>query len=96
MMMPNAQTCRHRRLAKRHVPVCLTVKDTAMVKLLSTPAPDAETAWQQSVASELLLERDGFKRKIGQNGVTVIDVEANKLSLAAVNKYFEIKARGTL
>ena len=85
-----------RRLAKRHVPVCLTVKDTALTNLLSTPPPDAETAWQHSVASELLLEREGFKRKIGQNGVTVIDVEANKLSLAAVNKYLEIKSRGTL
>ncbi len=85
-----------RRLAKRHVPVCLTVKDTALTSLLSTPPPDAETAWQHSVASELLLEREGFKRKIGQNGVTVIDVEANKLSLAAVNKYLEIKSRGTL
>jgi len=85
-----------RRLAKRHVPVCLTVKDTALIKLLSTPPPDTETAWQQSVASELLLEREGFKRKVGQSGATVIDVEANKLSLAAVNKYLEIKSRGTL
>jgi uncharacterized protein (DUF58 family) len=85
-----------RRLAKRHVPVCLTVKDTALTRLLATPPPDAETAWQHGVASELLLERDSFKRKIGQNGVTVVDVEANKLSLAAVNTYLEIKARRRL
>ena len=45
---------------------------------------------------ELLLEREAAKRKVGQDGVTVIDVEADALSLAAVNKYLEIKSRGAL
>ena len=53
-----------RRLAKRHVPVCMTIKDSALTTLLAAPPPNAEAAWQQSVASELLLEREGFKRKI--------------------------------
>ena len=37
-----------------------------------------------------------MKRKVGRDGVTVVDVDANQLSLAAVNQYLEIKARGTL
>ncbi|MBE2250088.1 MAG: DUF58 domain-containing protein [Myxococcus sp.] len=85
-----------RRLAKRHVPVCLSIKDAALHRLLRTPPPDAETAYQHAVASELLLEREAAKRKVGQDGVAVIDVEADALSLAAVNKYLEIKSRGAL
>ncbi len=85
-----------RRLAKRHVPLCLSVKDAALAQLLETPPPDAEVAYQHAVASELLLEREAMKRKVGRDGVTVVDVDANQLSLAAVNQYLEIKARGTL
>jgi uncharacterized protein (DUF58 family) len=85
-----------RRLAKRHVPVCLSIKDTALHRLLRTTPGDTEIAYQHAVASELLLDREAAKRKVGQDGVTVIDVEADALSLAAVNKYLEIKSRGAL
>lgn len=85
-----------RRLARRHVPLCLSVKDSALAKLLQTPPADPELAFQHAVASELLLDREAMKRKVGRDGVTVIDVEANELSLAAVNTYLEVKARGTL
>lgn len=85
-----------RRLARRHVPVCLSIKDTALHRLLHTTPGDTEIAYQHAVASELLLEREAAKRKVGQDGVTVIDVEADALSLAAVNKYLEIKSRGAL
>jgi uncharacterized protein (DUF58 family) len=85
-----------RRLAKRHVPVCLSIKDAALHRLLHTTPADTEVAFQHAVASELLLDREAAKRKVGQDGVTVIDVEADALSLAAVNKYLEIKSRGAL
>ena len=74
----------------------LSIKDAALHRLLRTTPPDAEIAYQHAVASELLLEREAAKRKVGQDGVTVIDVEADALSLAAVNKYLEIKSRGAL
>jgi uncharacterized protein (DUF58 family) len=85
-----------RRLAKRHVPLCLSVKDAALARLLTTEPVDAEVAYQHAVASELLIEREAMKRKVGRDGVTVIDVDADQLSLAAVNKYLEVKARGAL
>ena len=85
-----------RRLARRHVPLCLSVKDTALAALLATPTVDPEVAYQHAVASELLTEREAMKRKIGQGGVQMIDVNPEELSLAAVNKYLEIKARGIL
>jgi uncharacterized protein (DUF58 family) len=78
------------------VPLCLSVKDSALAKLLVTPPAEPEIAYQHAVASELLLEREAMKRKIATDGVMVVDVEANALSMSAVNKYLEIKARGRL
>lgn len=85
-----------RRLARRHVPLCLSVKDTALQALLRTPPPGPEQAFQHAVACELLCEREQLKAKIGQEGVQMIDVCPEDLSLAAVNRYLQIKARGAL
>ncbi|MGQ0506403.1 MAG: hypothetical protein ACT4TC_13915 [Myxococcaceae bacterium] len=85
-----------RRLARKHVPLCLSVKDTAVEQLLRTPPPSPEEAFQHAVASELLQEREHLKSRIGQDGVQLIDVHPEELSLAAVNRYLAIKARGTL
>jgi uncharacterized protein (DUF58 family) len=84
------------RLARRHVPLCLSVKDTALQKLLRTPPPGPEEAFQHAVASELLTDREVLKAKVSQGGVQMLDVQPDELSLAAVNRYLDIKARGVL
>ncbi len=83
-------------LARRHVPLCLSVKDTALSRLLVTPPADPEQAFQQAVASELLTEREALKAKVSSGGVQMLDVQPDELSLAAVNRYLDIKARGVL
>ncbi|MCI0574069.1 MAG: DUF58 domain-containing protein [Myxococcaceae bacterium] len=85
-----------RRLAHRHVPLCLTVKDTALTGLLLEPPADPDAAYQHAVAAELLTEREGLKAKVAQGGVQLLDVVSSELSLAAVNRYLDIKARGAL
>ncbi|WP_164015013.1 DUF58 domain-containing protein [Pyxidicoccus trucidator] len=84
------------RLARRHVPLCLSVKDTALQKLLRTPPPGPEEAFQHAVASELLTDREVLKARVSQGGVQMMDVQPDELSLAAVNRYLDIKARGVL
>jgi uncharacterized protein (DUF58 family) len=84
------------RLARRHVPLCLTVKDTALSGLLQAPPQDADAAYQHAVAAELLAEREALKAKVARGGVQLLDVASGELSLAAVNRYLDIKARGVL
>ncbi|NTX13119.1 DUF58 domain-containing protein [Myxococcus sp. CA056] len=84
------------RLARRHVPLCLSVKDTALQKLLRTPPPGPEESFQHAVASELLADREVLKARVSQGGVQMLDVQPDDLSLAAVNRYLDIKARGVL
>jgi uncharacterized protein (DUF58 family) len=85
-----------RQLSHRHVPLCLSIKDTALLNLLATTPPGPEEAFRQAVASELLSEREQMKAKIGGEGVQLVDVHPEELSLAAVNRYIQIKAQGLL
>lgn len=84
------------RLARRHVPLCLSVKDTALARLLRTPPEDPEEAYQHAVASELLMDRESLKARVSSGGVQMLDVQPDELSLAAVNRYLDIKSRGLL
>jgi uncharacterized protein (DUF58 family) len=72
------------------------VRDTALIHLLRTPPVAVEQAFQQAVASELLTDREALKAKVSAGGVQMLDVQPDELSLAAVNRYLDIKARGVL
>lgn len=48
------------------------------------------------MASELLTDREVLKARVSQGGVQMLDVQPDELSLAAVNRYLDIKARGVL
>jgi uncharacterized protein (DUF58 family) len=85
-----------RRLQRRHVALCLSVKDTGLAGLLRQPPRDPEEAFQMAAASEVLLEREQTKAAIGRDGVRLFDVAPDQLSLTAVNRYLDIKARGAL
>jgi uncharacterized protein (DUF58 family) len=85
-----------RRLSRRHVALCLSVKDTALQKLLREPPPGPEEAFQFAAASEALLEREQIKSAVSRDGVRLFDVAPDQLSLTAVNRYLDIKARGAL
>ncbi len=85
-----------RKLSRRHVPLCLSVQDTALAELLATEPAEPEVAFQQAVATELLQERERVKGKLAREGVAVADVHPEQLSLEAVNRYLEIKSRGLL
>ncbi|HNC46864.1 MAG TPA: hypothetical protein PLU80_22020 [Acidobacteriota bacterium] len=52
--------------------------------------------FEQSVAEELLSERESALRRITQLGGLALDVPTGKLSLELVNKYLEVKERGLL
>ncbi len=85
-----------RRLSRRHVPLCLTVKDTGLLNLLGREPTSPEEAFQHAAASELLADRERMKAAVARDGVQLLDVAADELTVAAVNRYVEIKSRGVL
>jgi len=83
-------------LAKRHLPLCLNIKDSVHKNLLYQTPNSQDEAWQYAVASETLSRRELFKKQIAQQGTVVADVAYDQLSLAAVNHYLEAKRRGRI
>jgi uncharacterized protein (DUF58 family) len=83
-------------LAKRHVVLCIFMNDAAVnVALARTPHSVGES-YQMSVALGLSQERAIAARTLQRSGVIVLDVPADKLSIAAVDEYLRVKSRGLL
>jgi uncharacterized protein (DUF58 family) len=83
-------------LAKRHVVLCIFMNDAAVnVALARTPHSVGES-YAMSVALGLSQERAVAARTLQRSGVIVLDVPADKLSIAAVDEYLRVKSRGLL
>lgn len=83
-------------LGRRHIPLCLTLRDEGLEDVAMQMPEALEDAWLQAAASEALLERDALHTRIVRSGTQVLDADPERLGLVAVNRYLEIKARGAL
>lgn len=83
-------------LAPRHLPLVITQRNLD-VENLARAVPEAESAaFATAVAQDLLADKAAALRVLESRGSMVLDVVPEKLSVAAVNRYLEIKARGRL
>jgi uncharacterized protein (DUF58 family) len=80
----------------RHLPLFVAINEPTIVELANQSARDSQMAYQRAVAEQLLNERALTLELLRQRGVMTLDVPANQLTIAVVNKYLELKARGRL
>jgi uncharacterized protein (DUF58 family) len=83
-------------LAKRHVVLCVLMNDEAVLHALSIVPTGIEDAYAAGVALGLDRERRTAGKTLERLGIGVIDVPARQLSVAAIDAYLRIKARGQL
>jgi uncharacterized protein (DUF58 family) len=57
---------------------------------------DEQTLYESAAAEELIAARAEAIERMRASGVTVLDVSPTGMTAAIVNRYLEIKARGTL
>jgi uncharacterized protein (DUF58 family) len=81
------------RLAPRHVPLLVTIRDPALDQEASQPPEDSEAVYRRAVAEQLLDERRLLLDNLQRRGVLTIDVAPEKLTMAVVNRYLQLKAR---
>ncbi|HZG69030.1 MAG TPA: DUF58 domain-containing protein [Herpetosiphonaceae bacterium] len=84
------------RLALRHLPLVVTMHDPHIAALTRAPATSAAAVYERAVAEQLVDERRVILDTLNRAGVLTLDVEADKLSAAVINKYLELKSRGSL
>jgi uncharacterized protein (DUF58 family) len=84
------------RLAPRHLPMAVTMADNEVLAMAAHTPTDPQEMYQHIVARTLLDDRATALDALTRRGALTVDVPADKLTLAVVNKYLEVKARGRL
>ena len=83
-------------LVPRHVVVCVLMNDAAIETALDATPLTARDAYRTSVAMTLADERATAIAILRARGVIAVDVPAPRLTLALIDAYLDVKARGVL
>ena len=84
------------RRAARHLVVVVALRNDAIVDAATPAALDEKSLYESAAAEELIAARAEAIERMRAAGVTVLDVSPSGMTAAVVNRYLEIKARGTL
>lgn len=83
-------------LARRSLPLVVTISDPDVVAMAQKRPFDSLSVYQRSAAAQLLDDRQLALDSLRRQGVLTLDVPANQLSIAVINRYLELKARTML
>jgi len=83
-------------LARRSLPLVVTISDPDVHAAVHQRPRDSLSAYQRAVAARLLDERQVVLDSLRRQGVLTLDVPANQVSLAVLNRYLELKGRTRL
>lgn len=83
-------------LARRHLPLVVTISDPDVHAAARQTPRDSAGVYQRAAASQVLDERRLALDTLRRHGVLTLDVPANRLSIAVIDRYLELKARTRL
>lgn len=84
------------RLAPRHLPFCVTLRDPQIDTKAHTPTATVPDTYARAVALDLIAQRQLALAKLKQRGVLILDAPANNISEELVDRYLYLKARNQL
>jgi len=85
-----------RRLAAIHVLVVIFFKNTELYQLLHRPVNNIQDVYQKTVAEKFALEKNAMVDTLQKHGIQSVLTTPKQLSVDTINKYLELKARGTI
>ncbi len=80
-------------LAQRSLPLVVTISDPDVVQASQQRPFNSLSVYQRATATQLLDERRLVLDQLQRQGVLTLDVPANQLSIAVINRYLELKAK---
>jgi len=83
-------------LRRRSLPLVVTVSEPDIHAAAQQTPRDSLTVYQRAAAGRFLDQRAIALDQMRQQGVLTLDVPANQLSLAVINRYLELKGRTLL
>jgi uncharacterized protein (DUF58 family) len=81
------------RLVPRHLPMLVTIRDPALDQEAGQGLLNSDALYRRAVAEQLIDERRLLLDHLGRRGVLTLDVDAEHLTMAVVNRYLQLKAR---
>lgn len=85
-----------RRLARRHLLVIVFFQNTELQSLLEHPAATTEEIYIKTVAEQLDFEKRQIVKELERYGMHPVLTTPQGLTVAAINKYLELKARNLI
>jgi uncharacterized protein (DUF58 family) len=76
--------------------VLASLREAVLGRALSARVDSFDRAVTHAAAAEYLAMRERVFRRIGAAGVMTLDVEPERLPIALVNRYLELKREGRL
>jgi len=83
-------------LARRSLPLVVTISDPDIHAVAAGRPEDSLTVYRQVAANRLLDDRRVVLEYLERQGVLTLDVPANSLSLAVIQRYLELKGQHRL
>ena len=83
-------------LRTRHLVVLASLREAILGRALSARVDSFDRAVTHAAAADYLVQRGRIFRRIGAAGVITLDVEPERLPIALVNRYLELKRGGRL
>ncbi|HMO61549.1 MAG TPA: DUF58 domain-containing protein [Ferruginibacter sp.] len=82
-----------RSIAKHHLLLVVFFENTGLAELAALPANDVEQVYSKTIAGKFTYEKKLIVKELQQHGILSILTPPEKLTINAVNKYLELKAR---
>jgi len=83
-------------LARSSLPLVVTISDPDVHAAANQEPHDSLSVYQRASAAQMLDERRIVLDTLRKRGVLTLDVPANQLSMAVINRYLELKGRTML
>jgi uncharacterized protein (DUF58 family) len=83
-------------LRTRHFVVLASLREAIIARALTARVDSFDRAVTHAAAADYLALRERMFRRIGATGVMALDVEPERLPIALVNRYLELKREGRL
>ncbi len=83
-------------LQPRHLPMIVLLADPNLRRYADAEPRDEDALYRAAVAQRLLDERATLLKSLEARGVITLDVPAERLTVALLDRYLQIKARGAL
>lgn len=80
-------------LHPHHLVLCVTVADAGVLEIAHAMPDTAHRVYEKAIAYQVMADREAALSCLRRRGAAVVDVPADQLASATVNRYLELKAR---